>query len=391
MFGIVVGPVLGVPLDPHHPGRAIELDRLDGVVLGLTRDLEPIGQSVDRLVMERRHQWTGGAHGHRRARASPQGDPVLVVPVLDRGHTREVDLERAPQGDVEHLQTPTDREHRQPQLEGRPHGRQFDAVVDRLDPPEHRRVGVHAIAGRVDVTTAEQQQPVDARQHPGQVVDERWVGEQYGSLGPGTLQGGEVAPTGGHGLGADAGASLAAAAGHGDDRDHVPQARWCGGPLRLLGDRDAGLPSPPVSDPVRGEGHPWQEVPGLVALYGTLMRGFAPHHRFALDERCEFLGVARVPGRLLDLGNYPALVPGADGDEVIVEVYRLPAGRPGDDLLERLDRYEGVDTVRPTRSSYERVAVHVEGFGAAWLYRYRGSATGHPVVPDGDWRAHVGA
>jgi len=113
--------------------------------------------------------------------------------------------------------------------------------------------------------------------------------------------------------------------------------------------------------------------------YGTLRRG-APMHDL-LDGRVTWLGPASVPGRLVDLGAFPGLVPAqAAGERVRGDLYAIAVDHR-DALLDALDRYEG--------ASFERVRQVVagpDGPAEAWLYAYRGDTSGCRV-PSGDYLA----
>jgi gamma-glutamylcyclotransferase (GGCT)/AIG2-like uncharacterized protein YtfP len=109
------------------------------------------------------------------------------------------------------------------------------------------------------------------------------------------------------------------------------------------------------------------DAPVGVFVYGTLMRGCSRHH-FLSDG--QFEGEASTDGRLLSLGEYPALIDGAG--TVRGELYSfedLPAA------LDVLDDVEDFDPANPEGTEL-----------LAWLYVYnqpRGSA---PIIPGGDWR-----
>jgi gamma-glutamylcyclotransferase (GGCT)/AIG2-like uncharacterized protein YtfP len=115
-------------------------------------------------------------------------------------------------------------------------------------------------------------------------------------------------------------------------------------------------------------------------VYGTLRRG-APMHGL-LDGRTSWLGPATAAGRLADLGAFPGLLPARSaGERVHGELYAIPAEHR-EALLDALDRYEG--------ASFTRVVERVSGPDGpvdAWLYFYRGDATGCRIVPGGDYLA----
>lgn len=114
--------------------------------------------------------------------------------------------------------------------------------------------------------------------------------------------------------------------------------------------------------------------------YGTLRRG-APMHGL-LADRARYVGAASAPGRLLDLGDFPALAgPARAGDRVAGELFAI-ADEDADALLDVLDRYEGRSFAR------ERATVQgPEGLVSAWLYRWLGDPDGRAVVPGGDYLA----
>lgn len=104
------------------------------------------------------------------------------------------------------------------------------------------------------------------------------------------------------------------------------------------------------------------------------MRGYPLHHLLARGAR--LVGTGHAPGRLLDLGPYPGLVPGPG--RVRGEVYRLEQS----ELLDRLDRQEGYDFER------RRTVVTLDDGrrARAWVYRYRGPRREARPVAGGDWR-----
>jgi len=124
------------------------------------------------------------------------------------------------------------------------------------------------------------------------------------------------------------------------------------------------------------------DAPLKIFVYGTLMRGLSRHH-FMSDGRFE--GEATAKGRLISLGEYPALLDGSG--TVRGEVYSfgdLPAA------LDVLDDVENFDPANPESSEYVREARRValddgEEVGA-WLYVYNRLRESAPIIPSGDWR-----
>jgi gamma-glutamylcyclotransferase (GGCT)/AIG2-like uncharacterized protein YtfP len=124
-------------------------------------------------------------------------------------------------------------------------------------------------------------------------------------------------------------------------------------------------------------------------LYGTLLPSLARPPAAALVARLRPLGPATVPGRLYDLGPYPALVldpPAAS--RVCGELFALP-----DDpaVLARLDEYEDAVASDPAGGLYRRVeteATLADGRAlACWVYVYNRDVGAAVPIPHGDYRA----
>jgi len=122
--------------------------------------------------------------------------------------------------------------------------------------------------------------------------------------------------------------------------------------------------------------------PLLVFVYGTLMRELSRHH-YMSDGRFE--GEASAKGRLISLGEYPALLDGAG--TVRGELYSF------DDLpvtLDVLDDVENFDPANPEGSEYVRDARRVQRDDGtdlmAWVYVYNLPPGTAPLIPGGDWR-----
>ena len=93
-------------------------------------------------------------------------------------------------------------------------------------------------------------------------------------------------------------------------------------------------------------------------------------------------GACVIPGRLLDLGDWPGLIDGPG--RVAGELYAIadPA------VLPRLDAFEEYDPADPEGSLYVRETVRlIDPPCDAHVYRYAGARDGCALVPGGDWRA----
>lgn len=131
-------------------------------------------------------------------------------------------------------------------------------------------------------------------------------------------------------------------------------------------------------------------------VYGSL-RGESGH---PLSRRLSTLvrrrESASVRGRLLDLGAYPGLWLDPGFDEIVVgELLELPGGPDDPDARElwaELDAYEDVAPPPPVVAEYARIRLPVEvakSLDDAWGYQYIGATEGRPVIPCGDWLAHL--
>lgn len=121
-----------------------------------------------------------------------------------------------------------------------------------------------------------------------------------------------------------------------------------------------------------------------VFVYGTLRDGASNHFRMG-DARK--VGSGTIPGELRVIRDnpgfiYPALVAGEG--EVRGEVYGV-----GEDLLEGLDRFEGIDPDVESEDEYMRVKISVKLEGGeemeAWVWAWAGDAGEAETIAGGDW------
>jgi gamma-glutamylcyclotransferase (GGCT)/AIG2-like uncharacterized protein YtfP len=127
------------------------------------------------------------------------------------------------------------------------------------------------------------------------------------------------------------------------------------------------------------------DAPSKVFVYGTLMREYSRHHVLADGI---FDGEASTDGRLISLGEYPALIGGTG--TVHGELYAfidLPAA------LDVLDEVEDFDPANPEGSEFVRDALRVRRDDGteiqAWVYVYNRPHESAPMVPSGDWRKRL--
>ena len=127
-----------------------------------------------------------------------------------------------------------------------------------------------------------------------------------------------------------------------------------------------------------------------VFVYGTLRRGEINDVEQLACRRGlpapSYLGTACVPGRLVDFGDWPGLIPRADGDaRVRGEVYAVSEA-----LLAAMDEVEEYDPGGDSVFVRREVDLHMAGQVVRCQYypiapRLMGSAT---PIDHGDWRAY---
>lgn len=94
-----------------------------------------------------------------------------------------------------------------------------------------------------------------------------------------------------------------------------------------------------------------------VFVYGTLKRNFGAHYK--LGNNAKFLGEETIPGILIPMNGFPALIPSVDC-AVHGEVFEID-----DNLIPDLDRYEGVHA-----NFYKRRVIKTEDYGDVFYYEY---------------------
>ncbi|MGA2207380.1 MAG: gamma-glutamylcyclotransferase family protein [Terracidiphilus sp.] len=121
--------------------------------------------------------------------------------------------------------------------------------------------------------------------------------------------------------------------------------------------------------------------------YGTLQPGRVPAEVAPLAAKLRPVSKGFVHGVLYDLGRYPGAVPNPSAKSKIAgTVMELPED---ENMLARLDAYEGFDPLAPEASEFvrERQAVELNGGGKVecWFYRYNREPRNAPIVKDGEW------
>jgi gamma-glutamylcyclotransferase (GGCT)/AIG2-like uncharacterized protein YtfP len=122
-------------------------------------------------------------------------------------------------------------------------------------------------------------------------------------------------------------------------------------------------------------------------VYGTLRRRGRGSRFTLLGPGARLIGLARMRGRLVDLGDYPGLVPPKNPEDwVRGEVYALP--EPAD-TLRRLDEYEGCADPVASSAGFRRIMAEAEldsgRMTRAWVYLYEGKSHRARFIASGDF------
>jgi gamma-glutamylcyclotransferase (GGCT)/AIG2-like uncharacterized protein YtfP len=122
-------------------------------------------------------------------------------------------------------------------------------------------------------------------------------------------------------------------------------------------------------------------------VYGSLRKGFqSPAYEY-MSKFFEFVGEARVRGRLFDMGNYFAGVPTNGNHFIQGELYKIRDPKEFGWAIGQLDDYEGVSVEPDEIQLFRRdiVEVHMNNQPThAWIYWFNGDTAGRPVIDSGD-------
>ena len=114
-------------------------------------------------------------------------------------------------------------------------------------------------------------------------------------------------------------------------------------------------------------------------VYGTLRRGFDNRYARLLERSARYLGLARVQGRLYDLGRYPGIQLQAEIDEWVTgDLFHL---RTPSATFADLDEYEGPEFERLGATAILPNGDHTR----CWVYEYRLPAPLDRRVLSGDF------
>jgi len=122
--------------------------------------------------------------------------------------------------------------------------------------------------------------------------------------------------------------------------------------------------------------------------YGTLQPEHVPGEVASDVARLRSVGTGYVHGTLYDLGEYPgAILDPSSRRRVFGTVFRLS---DNEDLLSRLDAYEGFDPANPDVSLFVRtlhpVRLTTGRTLKCWLYAYNRTPKSAPILAGGRYR-----
>ena len=122
-------------------------------------------------------------------------------------------------------------------------------------------------------------------------------------------------------------------------------------------------------------------------VYGSLRSGFrSPAYEY-ISRFFNFIGEARVRGKLFDMGSYPGAVPASDDAFIIGELYTIRDDSDFSWAIGQLDDYEGVNVESDEMQLYRRELTDVfinNEVTPAWIYWYSGNVSGRPEIVSGD-------
>lgn len=119
-----------------------------------------------------------------------------------------------------------------------------------------------------------------------------------------------------------------------------------------------------------------------IAFYGTLMHEQHTAIRKHLQDKLVFRGKCLIPGRIYNMGRYPALKLDGDRDTVHGELYEIIDPNP----LALLDDYEAHDNYDPSLPGFSRHLIQLASpEQTAWVYEYDGPVKEDQLIKSEDW------
>jgi len=134
-------------------------------------------------------------------------------------------------------------------------------------------------------------------------------------------------------------------------------------------------------------------TPTSIFVYGTLRKDQSHEMFHLLAKHGRFVGDATVAGRLFDLGEYPGMICPDETHRVIGEIYEIHVA-DWNDVVTRLDKYEGCSSDDPGPHEYRRELVSARLVSGAvvpaWAYVLTRFPAADHEIESGDylsWRA----
>lgn len=128
----------------------------------------------------------------------------------------------------------------------------------------------------------------------------------------------------------------------------------------------------------------------LLFVYGTLMNNIQSTIADYLHQHSDFVGAGALQGKLYDLGNYPGVIYDIQVNSLVHgHVFKL---HHSENMLKRLDIYEGISLLQPDKNEYRRELVPVEVNKEqvnCWTYLYNFSTESLKEIPDGNYLAYL--
>ncbi len=127
-------------------------------------------------------------------------------------------------------------------------------------------------------------------------------------------------------------------------------------------------------------------------VYGSLRSGFHSHAYEYISRFFTLAGDAKVKGKLVDMGAYPAGVPTEEEKYITGELYQIKNMHEFSWAMGQLDDYEGANAEAEEDRLYQRSVtdVHCNDMTLqAWIYWYHGDTSGRPVIESGDMLQYI--
>ena len=122
-------------------------------------------------------------------------------------------------------------------------------------------------------------------------------------------------------------------------------------------------------------------------VYGSLRRGFHNPAYEYISRYFSLVAQAKVKGKLVDMGEYPAAVPTTENIFIIGELYTIKQENEFSWAIGQLDDYEGLNVEEGEIQLYRReltTAFHNGVSYETWVYWFNGSISDLPEITAGD-------